>query len=501
MPVTPNYIQTEKRAGTLARFSLHSFRQAKDTDAMRLHVSSFGGEEPLMKVAHGMFAKVLVTLVLVTVIFIAVRAPYYSVAPTYEDGLFVRMLVAQPVKPMYIIVARIDGHENIQSPSHPLLPYEAVKLGGRIGKAAFGLHWMEGKRLYQASRFIFSLPCLLLFLAISCVLVARNFDYPFAILCALVMLTDPLLAMASADLQLDGSYGVFACGSVVFALMLIAAKGGPANRADLALLFVAGATVGMGKNEWGLCLLAASSAALIAVGLLARSRAAVAVILVALAGNVVGNIISWWLDRENYLGGLQLILDLGRDSHTAKAEFGGFVGQIAQVAPFIVPTLVGLLIVPAAFLAQRSRLSSVQTAAILLAYFFAGALFVGYLGGARGIPRYFAPAAAAVYPLLFVTIRPFSMRLTGVLLVAVLCYSSYFGTTNAMSMNRIAFHRYKDPGRSECVYVADSHAFVETRTTNLIGNTLAAADIRRIVTANNKSLCDVREIYETGISQ
>jgi hypothetical protein len=245
---------------------------------------------------------------------------------------------------------------------------------------------------------IFTFGMRLLFAALSLpvwlalVLLARATGRAAAIWLVMAALVSPLAILTSTQVQLDGSIGVLLTGPVVI-LLLAVALGRTLACWQTPLLLLAGACVGLGKQEWSLALLGALIFWQLAHGWRrreARWRGGALLLL----GLALGNALSFAFDPHNYLGGFRMmdrVIHAGMLAPGAE-PFHWLGGAVARL-PMLVPLP---LLVAAGWLWHRTALVPDQPAARHILAYFAGLLFLGFFASSWGSdPRYFAPALLA----------------------------------------------------------------------------------------------------------
>ena len=122
----------------------------------------------------------------------------------------------------------------------------------------------------------------------------------------------------STSLQVDGSVGSLLTGLLALSLLAYRYKL-IETRKSLLLVFACALFYGFGKNEWTLAFLAALIVSFIFVfvrknAFTGNFRSVISLLSIALAGLLVGNLISYLFDPINYMGGFGVANSLGKPS-------------------------------------------------------------------------------------------------------------------------------------------------------------------------------------------
>ena len=373
----------------------------------------------------GAIASALIGVALVLFAYYALRTPFFMQPLQGEEGIFADMIARSPPGPDYVLAARIHGEDVRMNPLHPALLYEAyTKLGA-------ALRLLSGPNFAPSdvwARFAHSLFLAALFAALA----ARAAQARGGRLLALgglglASIGAPMAVIASIFLQTDTSTGVLLAGLLGLAL----ADGEDAP--TLAPLVACFALSAVGKQEWSMGVLAGLiGAELVATWRLGRSRIAARFLLLATGALLLGQIASYLLQPENYLGGFAVmshVLSAGKNpgSHSK------IVWMWQLISPgLFVPLGVGAIL---AATARPERLRA-ELRAITVAW----ALFIPYaFSDWNPSARYFAPAWGAALALVVVQI---SRRAVGARSgAAVLLAGTMLAVYHYTALDRIRIQR------------------------------------------------------------
>jgi hypothetical protein len=227
-------------------------------------------------------------------------------------------------------------------------------------------------------------------------------------LIVLYALTTPLAVGASIQPQVDGSVGVLLLGLAGW--LLVSSK-------RPAAIFIAGLLVGLGRHEWSLALLGATSL-IFAVGFITRTSniQTTGPILLGVSAGIALSLSISFSDYINGFGVMRRVTGLANPLVLAE-----------RFAIYLVPT--ALLLAAAALLGLRqARGLLARKPGTLVALVAGGAILVGFgLSGwpGDGFPRYYTPALVlATYAVLSLIhenglSRPASGLATGALILGL----------------------------------------------------------------------------------
>ena len=335
-------------------------------------------------------ATILLWLAICAGAYFGGRAAFLAQPPIGEEGIFANLFYSRPAGPAYLLLGRIDGREIREPFNHPAPPYELLSALGGVARAVFGLRTFQEWTWIFVARLAFAgfLFVVLFLLGLAVLTAPEQEKRPLLLALILAAGLSPLAISSSVNLYLDGSVGALAAGLFALAVgMEIRGRGGA--RARLLLVGLTAFGVGLGKQEWSLALVGAAVATAVVWRVVFRTKTPhAALLLVAVAGCVGGNLASYGFDPVNYLGHLTFYQNADQlpwsGLHPTRA-------LLARLWILLAPLFLAAL---GAWFAARRR-----TPAALLGYWFALFLLLGFLPNlatAGFAFRYFAPALAAL---------------------------------------------------------------------------------------------------------
>ena len=358
---------------------------------------------PIHKPAPQPFPIWLAVITVITALFFGARSYYWSEPAVDEDGIFAKIIMDHTKGPTYIFLARISHRESYIYIAHPGIIYEVLKTPGFI----LNMNRHKGdpidQRTVVSMRIAMSMFQYTVILLLLWAVIPRSKDprlrgwLPFGACACLILAWTlaPQSIISSLDLQIDGTVGVLMVGLLGAAVVLASRR--PDSKSGLCLVFLTAGFCGCGKTTWTLSVIAAlglSGLCLLALRFRARNNPrmppqAGAVYSIIAAGTVLGNVISYGFDPENYRRSLDRLVSF------AGSQTGTVVENVMQKLPTIWPIL-ALLIMAAAMLAYDSfRKGSMAGAHSLFLFFLGFFLTTHLIVGSWYFPRYFAPASIA----------------------------------------------------------------------------------------------------------
>ncbi|MBU5636451.1 hypothetical protein KOM00_06850 [Geomonas sp. Red69] len=310
--------------------------------------------------------------------FFLLRLPFYAQELVGEEGIIAHLFLNEVKKPDYLLLARIDGVNQMTAPQHPAPMYQAINGVGKVVRQLVPFGKLDPLESAFVLRVVFSLPLFLVLLS-GVVYLYRcgneNLYYWLALLVGFA--SSPVLLVSSTELQLDASFGIGSFG--LWALAVTALSGSLPARLYRhgAVLFLACFAAGLGKNEWSLVLCVTLFAGVAYAWFSARSRGAgggaVAILLLGLFGLLAGNLFSYLDDPLNYVMGWQLMSSMSKhESIFNLAKLQQLLGVMGARWTYVAQAL--LLILCSSFLFLRARFAGGR-----MERWGAGLLFLGGL--------------------------------------------------------------------------------------------------------------------------
>lgn len=292
--------------------------------------------------------------------FLLLRLPFYAQELVGEEGIFAHLFLNEVQKPNYLLLARIDGVNQMTAPQHPAPMYQAINGVGTVVRQMVPFEKLDPLESAFLLRVVFSLPLLLVLLCGLTYLYRYGNDNLYYWLALLVVFaSSPVLLVTSTELQLDPSFGV---GCFGFWALTVTALSGSARVTPYhqgAVFFLACLLAGFGKNEWSLVLLATLLAGVVYTWFSARPRSAAlqqcAILLCGIIGLLAGNLASYLDDPLNYVMGWQLMSSMSKhESIFNLAKLHQLLGVMGARWVYVAPTV--LLILCSFCLFVRSRM-------------------------------------------------------------------------------------------------------------------------------------------------
>ncbi|MCZ6493160.1 MAG: hypothetical protein O6933_03685, partial [Planctomycetota bacterium] len=336
-------------------------------------------------------------------IYFLARLPFLSDPLYCEEGIFAAIVVNQPPNPDYLLVARIDGQEHYQRSAHPAPLYETMKLAAKLWPPVGPQSVHDDTLATPRLRFFFCLFQLVAWLGVGllALLVTRASGVVVQIATIVIVAAaaaSPIAVVTSTELQVDGSVGALMVG-VMAAATCLAARGVLPVSVTYATLFIAAAVLGLGKQEWSLALVAALGLWFPALFALRKwtgrtIRLHVVAAAVILVGLLLGNLLSYLYDPENWLGGIGV---MRRIAGRATIATGAGTSHWLEVTAERLNDLATIFALGVCLLILLARHIKTVEPYALLGLFLAGGLFGGYfISSWASYPRYFAPSLLAM---------------------------------------------------------------------------------------------------------
>jgi hypothetical protein len=353
------------------------------------------------------WTETLLVLAVFSLLFFAARLPLFSMGWDGQDanGHDADMFVHQPVKPDYFLLARLGG-KDIYLPTlgHPAPIYAMYVLMGKIGAQAIDYRTLSDHHIIVMLKIIAALFQLAIWLPLLWLIArscpertARGLGY-FAILAYAL---SPIAIQATNEFQMDSMFGFVMAGGYALALLIFDRNTLPLP-ASAALVAIAAAFLGLGKNEWSLVLTLAcfGSVVLLVIavplGYLRKqpSQRFLVCLCATMVGLTLGNLASYLFEPTFYNSGWDLLARMVRgESIASKSGRDRFIEISRERLDYIQVHLFLIGFIGWRLVARRSEISPV----IVLASLFGLGLFAAFFISTWGVfPRYFAPALAVL---------------------------------------------------------------------------------------------------------
>ncbi len=336
-------------------------------------------------------------------IYLLARLPFLSDPLYCEEGIYAAIVVNRPPNPDYLLVARIDGQEHYEQLAHPAPLYETMKLAAKLWPPVGPQSALDDALATPRLRFFFCLFQLVAWLGVGllALLVTRASGVVVRIATMVIVAAaaaSPIAVVTSTELQVDGSVGALMV-AVMAAATCLAARGVLPVSVTYATLFIAAAVLGLGKQEWSLALVAALGLWFPALFALRKwtgrtIRLHVVAATVILVGLLLGNLLSYVYDPDNWLGGIGV---MRRIAGRATIATGAGTSHWLEVTAERLNDLATIFALGVCLLVLLARhIKTVEPYAFLV-LFLSGGLFGGYfISSWASDPRYFAPSVLAM---------------------------------------------------------------------------------------------------------
>lgn len=338
-------------------------------------------------------------VILFIILYFATRACFYKTPIQGEGGIFAELIVNRPDNPNTSLNGRVDGKNRYNWPAHPLGIYSIIKASGVIAQPYLkAVDWQDDRQITPRVRFIFSLFQFLILLLLL-LYVAFFHDWPVHWLVVVIMaavIVSPVAISTSWDPQVDGSVGVLMHG--LLGLTLLIALDKPLNVLKGAILFAAACFLGFGKQEWSIVLLVALVIFAIYVWIrkLKTSddlKKNMTVLLVVVAGVVLGNIMSYLFEPQSYMGGFRVMWSFSHAEKVLGGEAGFVFDKWLYMTKHRLPwTCTGIALIGIYVLLLFSKRRWPKPIELLLFIFGLGMFGAYFLVSHDAQARYFAPS-------------------------------------------------------------------------------------------------------------
>jgi len=363
--------------------------------------------------------RILLVLLLI-ILFFAVRWHFYKIPLSGEDGMFAEMMVHPPDGPKGLY-GRIDGEGYYEILRHPAMLYTVLTFGARLSSPLLAdVPWQDDAKITPPLRFICSLFQLFIFVALAVYLSFRK--QPVHILLALIFIgvvISPVSVKSSTALQVDNTTGALML--VIFSMVILfILSDGLKGKAAHIFLLAATVFLAMGKQEWSMVLLIALLATTVCLFVLrmktsANIRPDILLLLTILAGVVAGNIFSYLAGPYGYVGGLRVFWDHSRVEEIASGGVGFDLWlRLTCLKLKWMCTVIGLIAI--SLILALNKFKQLKGLEILLILFGIG-LFGAYFISVCNInARYYIPSLVVT---MFAIIALFPTKLTRKTTIAI----------------------------------------------------------------------------------
>lgn len=395
----------------------------------------------------------MLLVVLLIILFFAVRWHFYKIPLSGEDGMFAEMMVHPPDSPKNGLYGRFDGQGYYGILRHPVMLYNVLIFGARLSSPLLAdVPWQEDAKITPPLRFICSLFQFVIFLAIAVYLVFRK--QPVNVLLAIIFIgvvISPISVKAATALQVDNTTGAL-MAAIFSMVILFILSGGLKGKLAHACLFAATAFFGMGKQEWSMVLLIALLVTTVYLCVLrmktsANVRPDILMLLTILAGVVAGNIFSYLVGPYSYLGGLRVFWDHSRVEDIASGSVGfDYWLRLTCLKLKWMCTVIALIAI--SLILAFNKFKQLKPLEILFLLFGIG-LFAAYFISVSNInARYYIPSLVVT---IFAIIALFPTKLTRKTTIAIsVIVIMMFATNGVYLLYKIGFEEpkpYFDPSR------------------------------------------------------
>ncbi len=347
-------------------------------------------------------------LLIFTALYFFARLIFYPLILRGEEGIFAEIFLYQPSGPNYSQMGRLEGVTLYMIIEHPALIYEVLRYwgmfwGGLIDYSRWPELWTTVLTRFAYSLFEYAIWIIMIAAwnrlrqTRSRDFVASDRFFVFLFYCLAVW---PASLLNTTNINIDASVGVLIAGLFSVVILLFDDERFP-RILLYPLLFAVAFFSGFGKNEASMVLLAAVGVcgACMFMGRLLEinrpgAKGLLPVLVLAVAGNLVGNLFNYMFDPVNYMAGFNVLHTRGSQTSllgtgNVEAWLRVFLERLSFI--FIHIVLWGLSV--------WRLLRDIRTVRFpaLLIFLYGSAMFFGYLVSYAEIgARYFEPSLVAL---------------------------------------------------------------------------------------------------------
>ena len=345
-------------------------------------------------------------LVFFILFYFVVRIPSYIIPSSGEEGEMVEIFYNHPVNPNYLLIGIIQGEKLYCAPEHPALTYEIISFYGRLWQMLISFDSWNVTALGIFARFAFSLFQFLIVLAFLLICSRRKeVEDPLPLMAFIIGLSlTPQVIAYSISLQSDGSIGSLMAGMLLLSLLAYHYNMMDAKKTQV-LVFACSLFYGFGKTEWTLAFFVAivvSATFVLAKKYVDQSsfRSTFNILSLAFIGLLVGNLISYFYDPFDYLGGFNVMWRIGKVS----------LHPLEIISTRWQMVLINLILFAIALVGLFPALKKLNVF-YLLFFVWGAALLAGFLATSWAAePRYYAPSFLVLLGILFLTYEQIDIR-------------------------------------------------------------------------------------------
>ncbi len=260
----------------------------------------------LISIQDTKLTRKILLIILFSIIFIAIRIPYYENNIRGEEGIFAEIFINHPEGPKYLQIARIDGKEIFTYPNHASMISETISFFGKITQTFFDFSGHSEWGITIALRFFFSLFHLFSWLLVLIYLLEMNREKWYLVFFIFILSITPIAFEGSVELNIDNSVGVLFTSLVCFSLLVYEYTN---KKTFFNYLFVSLSCLlfGFGKTEWSVGF-AISLITVILLSIVIKKKTDIKLLFAVIIGLVPGNLINYLVSPYNYLDGLSLLM-------------------------------------------------------------------------------------------------------------------------------------------------------------------------------------------------
>jgi hypothetical protein len=425
------------------------------------------------------FQKILYILFF-SLIFFAVRAPEYDIPLSGEDGIFADIFVNSPERPNYGQNARIHGKTIYASLGHPAPLYEFLAYSGKV----FNYFLPLKKSLkdtpsviatylrFSFSSFQFiSWLFLMYYLFTSSNKKTRWMDLSLLLLFAI----SPPAVIYSLWIQIDNANGSIITAILMASILLWDRYNTTSLKKRFALMFFAGFISALGKNEWSILFFLSIMATLIFLIYRKKkekenekeisSKDDVSILTSMLTGLIVGNIFSYLINPDTYLGGFELMTSMSQKSslmNTSQLSKWWTLTMIRM--PILYLAMALWLYVSSVFI--RKSYWKISTPIVLSFFISSALLWSFFITSWDPTERYFIPAFIALVYTLFLIKSTYKLFLDqfSYILILFLTLDTLNNYVTSLNIHQTRLQNYPEylkslPTKKGCIHHIQYYAF------------------------------------------
>jgi hypothetical protein len=455
----------------------------------------------------------IIFILFFSILFFLIRFPLYRSTLFGEEGYFADIFLNPRHESNYgyLLANRINGINHYTIFQHPALAYEILGIFGKV----FLFFWpLKQVDISTMLRFAFSLPQYIFWVSLIIVLIyleTRNNGFLFNIyfkVLIIILASSTLAILSSYELQIDNTIGVFITGSFSILMLYFLIEKPIIGIKQLSFILIMGVIQGMGKSEWSIAFISASLLTLV-YEIYQRKRKNsdnhyIQIIIWGIVGCGLGVVINYFVDPQNYLAGIKLILNfIANDANTW--DWTRWLIQFKENFLFLIFPLIDIYINLHFVIIEFKNHFSELNILYLYSFIYAMILFGSYFFHMYEYARYYSPLIPLLSILtIYVYFKRFKrnqdlyIKLSISLMALISIYASFLSVSHVLK-NQTNFQNYLYESRQYqinkaendgCIPIIDSAYGVFHPEIDFISNSFSRDEINFISKFAGKIPCD-----------